>query len=133
VDALVVGAAQAHLLVPVARYWWGREIPAEPAQVDWLPIALSLGSVPVALLVGAVYFVWGWGIAGATPGKRLLSLRVEGQDGRFPIGAGRAIVRLFGYAASALLLGLGFLLIPIMGEGLHDKIAGTRVVKREGD
>jgi len=133
VDALTLGAAEAVLLVPVARYWWGREIPADPSQVGLLPIALSLGAIPAALLLGVVYFVWGWGIAGATPGKKLLSLRVESEDGRSPIGAGRACVRLFGYAASALLLGLGFLLIPIVGEGLHDKIAGTRVVRREGD
>jgi uncharacterized RDD family membrane protein YckC len=133
VDALVVSAAQAALLAPVAQYWWSRELPAAPSEVGAWPLALTVGAVPIALLLGAAYFVWGWGVAGATPGKRLLSLRVEGHDGRFPIGPGRAFLRLIGYGASTLLLGLGFLLIPLVGEGLHDKIAGTRVVRREGD
>ena len=32
-----------------------------------------------------------------------------------------------------LVFGVGFLLIPFTGDGLHDRIAGTRVVRREGD
>jgi uncharacterized RDD family membrane protein YckC len=133
VDLIAVGTLQSLVVVPVVAYWWSREIPADPAQVGFLPILLSLAVIPVALALGAAYFVWGWGIAGATPGKRLLGLRVEGEDGRCPIGPGRAFVRVLGYAASALLVGLGFALIPLTGDGLHDKIAGTRVVRREGD
>ncbi len=132
-DLLAASALQAALLAPVAWYWWHREIPTDPSQVGFAPILLSALAVAAALLLSGLYFVWGWGIAGATPGKRLLGLRVEAEDGSFPIGPGRACVRLFGYAVSSLLLGLGFLLIPLVGDGLHDKIAGTRVVRREGD
>jgi uncharacterized RDD family membrane protein YckC len=131
VDFAIVGALQSLLLVPVAAYWWGRELPAEPSQVGLAPILLSFGAVPAALLLGALFFVWGWGVRGGTPGKKLLGLVVTGEDGRAPIGAGRAALRLFGYAVSALVLGLGFLLVALAGEGLHDKIAGTRVVRRE--
>jgi uncharacterized RDD family membrane protein YckC len=67
---------------------------------------------------------------GATLGQRLLDLAVEGEDGRFPIGPGRAAIRLFGYALSFLSLGVGFLLVPLTGAGLHDRLAGTRVVVR---
>jgi uncharacterized RDD family membrane protein YckC len=133
VDFVVAAILQALPLVPPVLYWWSREIPTDPAQVGFLPILLSLVSVPFALALGAAYFVWGWGVLGATPGKALLGLRVESDDGRSPIGAGRAFVRLLGYAASALPVGLGFVLIPFTGDGLHDKIAGTRVVRREKD
>ncbi|HET7291331.1 MAG TPA: FHA domain-containing protein [Vicinamibacteria bacterium] len=129
-DLLVVGVAQAVVLGPVTRYWWSRELPADPAQVPFLPILLSLAAIPVALLLGAGYYVWGWGIAGATPGKKLMGLVVETRDGSIPIGPASALVRVIGYVVSALPLGLGFLLIPFAGEGLHDKLAGTRVARR---
>ncbi len=132
-DLLLAGALQAVVLGPVALYWWRREIPTDPSQVGFVPILVSLLALLAAWLLCGLYFVWGWGTVGATPGKKLLGLRVEGADGRFPIGPGRAGVRLLGYAASFLLLGLGFVLIALAGEGLHDRIAGTRVVRREGD
>jgi uncharacterized RDD family membrane protein YckC len=131
VDALVVGALLAVILGPVAQYWGGRALPTDPGQVPWLPALLSLAAIPVGLLIGAGYYVWGWGVAGATPGKKLMGLAVETRDGRVPIGAPCALVRLMGYVVSALPLGLGFLLIPLAGEGLHDKLAGTRVVRRK--
>jgi uncharacterized RDD family membrane protein YckC len=131
VDALVVGALLAVILGPVAQYWNGRALPTDPGQVPWLPALLSLAAIPMGLLIGAGYYVWGWGVAGATPGKKLMGLAVETRDGRAPIGAPCALVRLMGYVVSALPLGLGFLLIPLAGEGLHDKLAGTRVVRRK--
>jgi uncharacterized RDD family membrane protein YckC len=39
-------------------------------------------------------------------------------------------VRLLGYLLSGALLGGGFLLILLDGSGLHDRLAGTRVVRR---
>jgi uncharacterized RDD family membrane protein YckC len=133
VDAALVSVLDSILIVPVFWYWWEREVPRDPSQVPFLPILLSIGAMPIAALVVATYFVYGWGQKGATLGKRLFGLVVEGRDGAYPIGAGRALVRLLGYAASGLTLGLGFLMIALVGEGLHDKIAGTRVVRREGD
>jgi uncharacterized RDD family membrane protein YckC len=99
-------------------------------EVSFVPILLSLLAVPLALLLGAGYFVWSWGLRGATPGQRMLDLAVEAEDGRSPIGPARAAVRLFGYLLSLLSLGVGFLLVPLTGAGLHDRIAGTRVVSR---
>ena len=131
VDALVVGVLQAVVVGPLAYYWQGRPQPTDPGQVPFLPILLSLGAVTLALLIGAGYYVWGWGVAGATLGKKLMGLAVETRDGSSPIGAARAFVRLIGYVVSALPLGLGFLLVPFAGEGLHDKLAGTRVVRRK--
>jgi uncharacterized RDD family membrane protein YckC len=130
VDLGLVGLAEAAMLVPLAFYWSSWEIPRAPAEVPYLPVLLSVLALCLALLLGASYYVWSWGVRGATPGQRLLDLAVEGDDGRFPIGLGRAAIRLFGYFLSILSLGIGFLLVPLTGSGLHDRIAGTRVVAR---
>lgn len=78
-----------------------------------------------------LYYVFFWGGRGATPGKSLLGLTVVTVSGETPIGYGRALLRLFGYAVSSFLLGLGFLLIALSPDrrGLHDRIAGTRVTR----
>jgi uncharacterized RDD family membrane protein YckC len=89
--------------------------------------------VAVAGIFGISYYVYYWGIRGATPGKRLLGLTVQGEDGSQPIGATRAAVRLFGYLVSAALLGAGFIMVALGGRGLHDRIAGTRVVRQGRD
>ncbi len=80
-------------------------------------------------LIPVLYYIYFWGSRGATPGKSLLGLTVVTDTGSTPIGYGRALLRLVGYAASAFLLGIGFLLIAFSPDrrGLHDRIAGTRV------
>jgi len=131
-DAGIVFLLQASLLAPVFLYWWTRELPRELAEV--LPsILLSLGLLFLSALLGAVYYVYFWGVSGATPGKRLLGLAVEGTDGSFPIGISQASVRFLGYLLSAAVLGLGFVVIAFGITPLHDRIAATRVVQRERD
>lgn len=78
----------------------------------------------------AVVLIIGWGRFGRTPGKLLLDLRVINARTGEPPGYGRALLRYIGYFLSALPLGLGFLWIVFdrQRQGLHDKIAGTRVV-----
>ncbi len=92
-------------------------------------LASTFAVVGTAAL-GALYFIYFWGVRGATPGKRMLGLDVEGSDGSFPIGLPRAAARFLGYLLSGALLGGGFLLILLDGSGLHDRLAGTRVVRR---
>lgn len=130
IDLAIVSAIQALLLAPVARHWWSRELPATPAEVPYFPILVSLAMVPVALVLGAAYYAFFWGLKGATPGKRVLGLTVAAEDGTTPIGMSRATLRVLGYLASGLLLGIGFLMIAFGGTALHDRIAGTRVVRR---
>jgi uncharacterized RDD family membrane protein YckC len=125
-DAFLVSAAQALLLAPAAHYWWSRDL----SVVGMAPIALTLGLLALTVALGALYFIYYWGVRGATPGKQLVGLAVEAGDGSFPIGLPRASARLLGYLLSAALLGGGFLLIALDGYGLHDRIAGTRVVRR---
>ncbi len=78
------------------------------------------------------YFVVGWGLFGATPGKWLFGLRIVDHKDRYPIGISRALMRLFSYGVSSITLGAGHLLAVIRGNrmALHDSLAGTRVVRR---
>jgi uncharacterized RDD family membrane protein YckC len=130
IDLLAVGGGVALLIAPVVLYWRARELGPTPADVPFVPIVLSLALAPVALALGAFYFLYYWGVEGATPGKRLLGLQVEGEDGASPIGIPRASIRLAGYLLSGVLLGMGFFIVAFGGAALHDRIAGTRVVRR---
>ena len=67
----------------------------------------------------------------ATLGKLMLSLRVTDTHGR-RIGFGQANGRYWSKILSALLLGIGFLMVGFdrqKKQGLHDKMAGTVVVR----
>jgi uncharacterized RDD family membrane protein YckC len=133
IDMGLVGLAQLVLVAPAGLYWWSRELPSRVSEV--LPsVLLSLALLGLAAGLGAVYFIYFWGVRGATPGKRFLGLAVEGDDGAYPIGVSVAFMRLMGYLLSAALLGIGFLMIAFGGTALHDKVAGTRiVVRRDGN
>jgi uncharacterized RDD family membrane protein YckC len=92
-------------------------------------LVTTAGSVYALLRI--LYYILFWGARGATPGKSLLGLTIVTESGETPIGYGRALLRLVGYAVSSFLLGLGFLLIALSPDrrGLHDRIAGTRVTR----
>ena len=66
----------------------------------------------------------------ATLGKRMLSLRVTDLHGR-RIGFGQANGRYWSKIISGLLLFMGFLMVGFdrKKQGLHDKLAGTLVVR----
>ena len=129
IDAAVVGVAQLVVVAPAVAYWWTRETPQASADVGFWPILLSLALVPLALALGAVYYIYYWGVKGATPGKRLLDLVVQAEDGSHPIGVPRASMRLLGYILSGARFGIGFLMIALGGSALHDRLAGTRVMR----
>ena len=129
VDGVFVVSGQAVLLAPVVWYWWARETPRTPADVGLLPVVASVTLLPLALLLGVLYHVYFWSVKGATPGKELLDLRVVTETGACPIPLASALRRALGYLLSAASLGLGFLMVLFGGRGLHDRIAGTRVVK----
>jgi uncharacterized RDD family membrane protein YckC len=127
-DGCLVLVGQTLLMAFIAYYWWSREV---SGAVPFVPILLSLLVAVLALLLAAFYYVYYWGVQGATPGKRALGLVVVDECGRSPVGIGAALLRVVGYVLSALPLGLGFVLVPVTGRGLHDRMAGTMVVRRE--
>lgn len=105
---------------------FGHAIPYAPNA----PASALLAQTFQKLLPAAVFIV-GWTRWGCTPGKLLLELRVvDARSGRRP-GWIQAVIRYIGYIVSALPLGLGFLWAAIDRDGraLHDKLAGTRVVR----
>lgn len=65
-----------------------------------------------------------------TIGKKALGLRVTDLNGQ-PINFAKATGRHFGKILSALILGIGFIMIAFTDQkqGLHDTIAGTLVLK----
>jgi uncharacterized RDD family membrane protein YckC len=83
--------------------------------------------VIVTWLYGALFESSAWQ---ATPGKKLLGLRVTDLDGR-RISFARATGRAFGKWLSGVMLGIGYLIVAFTAkkQGLHDFIAGT-VVRR---
>ena len=90
--------------------------------------------IAASLLAGMIYFTGFHGIAGRTPGKMLLGLRVIQASGD-PITPGIAFLRWVGYLISGPLFCLGFLWVAFDGrkQGWHDKIAATLVIRRRGD
>ncbi len=128
-DSAIVSVGAALLLSPAAFYFWQ---PDETREVAFAPILMSVLLVLLVAVLAATYHVYFWGVRGATPGKRVLGLAVESERGDLPIGVPKAFLRLVGYALSGILLGIGFLMAAFGGASLHDRIAGTRVVRREG-
>ena len=78
-------------------------------------------------------FLFVWLLAGATPGKKLLRLRVVCEDGTpmDPKRAGlRAVMSLV--SGSLMLLGYAWALWDKRRLTWHDSVAGTRVVRADG-
>jgi uncharacterized RDD family membrane protein YckC len=91
---------------------------------------LAIMEIVVGLVFWLVYFA---GLESserqATPGKRVLSLKVTDLSGR-RISFGRAVGRRFATILSALTLGVGFAMAGFTRrrQALHDMIAGTLVI-----
>ncbi|GGY28321.1 RDD family protein [Paludibacterium paludis] len=101
---------------------------ADPSEAEragqWLGNALLL---TILWLCSAAFESSSWQ---ATPGKKILGLRVGDGSGR-RLTLWRAIARQAGKCLSAAVLGLGFLAIAIDRDrrAMHDRLAGTRVTR----
>jgi uncharacterized RDD family membrane protein YckC len=84
----------------------------------------------LCVLIALCYFTLFVGFRGQTPGKMLLRLRIIRVTGE-EVGYGRALVRWIGQILGVLSLGIGFLMVAVSRkrQGLHDKLAGTYVVR----
>jgi uncharacterized RDD family membrane protein YckC len=98
-----------------------------------IPVLSSTGTFVLAgtgaTVVIALYFAFFWSVAGRTPGKAFMGLRVVTLDGG-RLSFVRSLVRVFGYALSTAFFFIGFLwiLVDNRRQGLHDKLARTYVV-----
>jgi uncharacterized RDD family membrane protein YckC len=125
------------LAIPIERAFdwsalWGSfdEIARATSDQAWLRHASSVFGLCIALWW--CYFVVGWGLLGATPGKWAMGLRIVDYRQRCPIGASRAVLRLAAYCVSSITFEWGHLLILLRTDhrSLHDVLAGTRVVRK---
>lgn len=74
------------------------------------------------------YDIGFWLLAGQTPGKRVMGLRILRSDGT-RLRFGNALRREIGYVVSGILfLGYLWILFDNRRQGFHDKLAGTIVV-----
>ncbi len=107
-------------LTLVGERLWGDGVAAAPA----LRTMVGLFTALFTALYTTVLHVLG----GQTLGKMLLGIRVVGADGA-PLTAGAALLRWLAYFASALPLGLGFVMAGLRRDkrALHDLLAGSRV------
>lgn len=93
---------------------------------DTFSAMVMLASFLLSLLYFPLFNASAWQ---GTPGKRLLGIRLMRVDGQ-SISFLRALGRHLAQILSALILMIGYLMIGLTREktGLHDLIAGTRVV-----
>lgn len=83
----------------------------------------------IVQLAAIVFTIYMDGIKGGTPGKLILGLRIVNEKGEY-IGIPTAILRYIGKMLSAIILGIGYLMVAFTQkkQGLHDKIAKTFVI-----
>lgn len=113
----------------VAEIWFEGAVPIMTENWDeWMRFALIAVPINTAIaLTFSVYFILR---QEATPGKRLLGLRVVRADGG-RLKTGRAIGRYFGEQLSGILFLTGYVMAAFDEEKrtLHDYLCKTRVVK----
>ena len=137
VDMVLLCSLCVAVALPVVRTVDWAALPSNPEEVtqrlgDKAFVARVAGVVGMWIALWWCYFVVGWGLLGATPGKWLAGLRVIDHKGRYPIGVSRAVMRLCAYSVSSLTFGVGHLVMLFRRDrcALHDLLAGTRVVRR---
>ena len=95
-----------------------------------LEIVLSPIAVGIYMFIFiASYYIIFWFLAGKTPGKAFVGIRVVPLSGK-KMALSHSIIRYIGYLISAALFGLGFFWIIIDDRrlALHDKLARTCVI-----
>jgi uncharacterized RDD family membrane protein YckC len=108
-------------------------LPTAQVRLGWLTLSVSallrnVGAIAFMLLFFA-YPIFFWTLAGQTPGKALIGLRVVQMNGE-PLHAGRAFGRALGYWLASLPFFLGFLwvLVDDQRRGWHDHLTNTCVI-----
>ncbi len=138
VDAALVGLLFVSCLF-VAQLIAGRVPTSDETGLDWLierSMTWSGVLAPGAGLLCALWFVYGslsHALGGKTLGKRLFGLTVvdaTGMPPRLSRSAARSLLSLL--SAALLLMGYVLVLFDARRQALHDKLAGTFVVRLAG-
>jgi uncharacterized RDD family membrane protein YckC len=98
------------------------------SSVIWVVLGAERPLISVILWFPACWCFWTLR-NGQTPGKRAMGIQVVRRDG-LPITTGTALLRFFGYGVNTGVAFLGWFMVLVDSEhkGLHDRIAGTRVI-----
>ena len=81
------------------------------------------------IFIPIILFMWvKWG--GATPGKKIMKIKIVDENSFGSLTGGQAILRYIGYIPSSIMF-IGFIMILFTKkkQGLHDKIAKTVVIE----
>jgi uncharacterized RDD family membrane protein YckC len=121
IDALIVTAA-------LRGTSWLLDAMANTLRRFAPPVDLAALLPAIVPLLVIAYNVGFWWLAGQTPGKWLLGIKiVPVEGGRLKVG--RALVRCLAYLLSAVPFYLGFLwILGPARRGWHDRIARTEVI-----
>jgi uncharacterized RDD family membrane protein YckC len=92
---------------------------------------LPKGPLLAFLVVQNGGYLVGFTAGGQTLGKMAMGIRVVSADEAEPLGVARALRRTLVWAILAIPAGLGFVTALLSSDhrGLHDRLAGTRVVR----
>ncbi|MCI0413585.1 RDD family protein [bacterium] len=129
IDSLLLSALMIPFIIIVVVFMMRMQTGGEPSPLAMIAVFGSYLLMMIASLAYQLIFI---GKKGATPGKKFMKLRVTFPDGTYPIGIGKAFVRLIGYMISGMICYIGFLMIIFDKEqhrALHDKMAGTVVIR----
>ena len=126
IDGLILGLISGVIMIPTVLVSGFMLRDKPPVMFAVVGLAYVL-----VMAIGLFYQLYFVGKKGATPGKKLLGLKIIREDGVTPVGYGKAFLRLIGYIVSGMILYIGFIMIAFTDKkrGLHDMIAGTYVVK----
>lgn len=85
------------------------------------------------ILMASIITIFWKNFRGATPGKRIMGIKIVDVKTFGNIGILQSIIRFLGYIVSVIPLCLGFLLIAFLKDkrALHDLLAGTCVIYDE--
>lgn len=128
IDGIVVWVLQ----IPVNLIFAGAAAPSINDPYNATAAAgIGLGSMVASIAVSVLYWVVFQGKYGQTLGKKALGIKVVDVNGKTPSMMTFFLREIIGKFVSGIILLIGYLMVIWDGkkQGLHDKIAGTFVVR----
>lgn len=129
-DAIILGFL---IMLPMAVASFAFIVPAAQGQEPGiLSLIIFMVCILLTIVLSIGYQVYFIGVKGATPGKKILKLRVTLPDGQYPVGMGKAFIRMLMFGIGNMLCYYSIISILLDKEqhrGWHNKVAGTIVIK----